>query len=146
MKTIMQTFCGDCLYAPMCKKSTVHTHNSDYGEIISQLENPEGYYMSICSEFEDKSQYIKLPCKVGDTVYVDTRTLLTYSRGIKEENLPAYFVGKVVSFRITEKKKLVKIRIQEKWLDNYYFVSFGKTVFLTREEAEKALREVKEND
>ena len=94
----------------------------------------------------DDGRLVELPCKVRDVVYVDTRILPTYSMGFKEENLPAYFVGEVVSFRITKKQKLVKIRIQEKWLDNYYFTSFGKTIFLTREEAEKALGEVKEND
>ena len=97
----------------------------------------------------DDGLLVELPCKVGDTVYVDAMALSIYLMDImdiKEENLPAYFVGEVVSFRITEKKKLVHIRIQEQWLDDFYFVSFGKTVFLTREEAEKALQEVKEND
>ena len=129
--------CKDCINFEWCKSQ--NSEKISYYDGLSCMENK-------CHGFKNTSQYIKLPCKVGDTVYVDTRTLLTYSRGIKEENLPAYFVVKVVSFRITEKKKLVKIRIQEKWLDNYCFVSFGKTVFLTREEAEKALKEVKEND
>ena len=132
--------CKECINFEWCKSQ--NSEKISYYDGLSCMENK-------CHGFKNKSQYIKLPCKVGDTVYVDTMALSIYLMDImdiKEENLPAYFVGEVVSFRITEKKKLVQIRIQEKWLDDFYFVSFGKTVFLTREEAEKALQEVKEND
>ena len=130
--------CKECINFECCKSQ--NSEKISYYDGLSCMENK-------CHGFKNTLQYIKLPCKVGDTVYVDTRTLPKdippYLVNIKEENLPAYFVGKVVSFRITEEKKIAKIRIQEKWLDDFYFVSFGKTVFLTREEAEKALGGIK---
>lgn len=134
--------CKECINFECCKSQ--NSEKISYYDGLSCMENK-------CHGFKNTLQYIKLPCKVGDTVYVDTRTLPKdippYLVNIKEENLPAYFVGKVVSFHITEKKKFVKIRIRnkntKKWFDGCYSISFGKTVFLTREEAEKALGGIK---
>ena len=140
MKTIMQTSCGDCLYAPMCKKSTVYTHNSDYGETISRLENPEGYYMSICSEFEDKSQYIKLPCKLGDRCYHVTKY-----RSISDCTVSAIHYGRPLKQKGSE---YIVLRSTNTGYvsDKLSFKDFQENVYFTREKAEKALKEVKEND
>ena len=111
------TNCMGCLYQPMCKESEKFTRDHEYSKVIGKLVDPETYVMSICDKFEDKSKYIKLPCKVGDTVYIN-----------------AWF-GKAVPHVV---KKIGSVYIQTD--------DFGKSVFLTREEAEKALKEVKEND
>lgn len=78
----------------------------------------------ICKEFKDRSKFIELPCKVGDVVYAVSKCN-----------------NKIFS------KKVVEILLKE---DNGYvytepcyfiFEDFGKIVFLTKEEAEKALKE-----
>lgn len=49
--------CKDCINYDWCKDQT---NNPDYYDGISYVENR-------CKGFKDNSQYIKLPCKVGDT-------------------------------------------------------------------------------
>lgn len=74
---------------------------------------------------------VELPCKVKDTVYIN-----------------AWF-GKAVPHVV---KKIGSVYIQtddarhQGGTADFYADDFGKSVFLTREEAEKALEEVKEND
>lgn len=68
------------------------------------------------------------PCKVGDTVYFDT-----YLRG-KNVGIQPHKVIKVNCVLMTEPSKGgIGAEISD-W-------DFGETVFLTREEAEKALKE-----
>ena len=90
-----------------------------------------------CESYKDKSRYIELPCKVGDTVY--------YFKG-------GYYLGdknrwKITPIKVTEFS--IKINRSGKVLPlsiiangtRYAISSIGKIVFLTREEAEKALKE-----
>ena len=80
---------------------------------------------------------VVLPCKVGDTVYMIER-IFDIDNGICDE----ICARKVIGHGGNNLNKL--------WLigsggicNAYIFVSeFGKTVFLTREEAEKALQEM----
>lgn len=82
-----------------------------------------------CGFYTDKSRYVELPCKMGQTVY-------SIAEGITQT-----FVGEV--YEITQRKNGIFFRFSRK---GYYSGSamadgFGKTVFLTKEEAEKALAE-----
>jgi DNA-binding Xre family transcriptional regulator len=82
---------------------------------------------------------ITLPCKVGDTVYVDTRTFMYGDR-----NGRRHAEGLVTSF-VFGHRNFIKFHIFSPYVKHYkvfkYPLSaFGKTVFLTREEAEAALR------
>ena len=81
-----------------------------------------------CSYFRDRSRFVELPCKAGDTVY-SVHGHPDY--GYKIEALQAQDVALICSSgELSYSKRL-----------NY----FGKTVFLTREEAEQALKEREEN-
>ena len=74
------------------------------------------------------------PCKGGDTVYFPMET--------NGECEPYVDVGTVFSIGIDERHTMwISVRYESGM--NYYHTSsgFGKTVFLTREEAEKALAE-----
>lgn len=74
------------------------------------------------------------PCKVGDTVYFPMET--------NGECEPYVDVGTVFAIGIDERHTMwISVRYESGM--NYYHTSngFGKTVFLTREEAEKALAE-----
>ena len=84
-----------------------------------------------CDYFQDKSDWAHLPCKVGDTIYFDT-----YRRG-ENIGVQPHKVAKVEVIVSTERQfGSVGAEIPD-W-------QFGKTVFLTREEAEKEL--VERND
>lgn len=114
-------------------------------------------------DLEEQGLLLKLPCKVGDTVYVDSSALPIEDMECYEdvENpIPQYFIGRVVSFRFA-KRNWMKISVKATWLfefvdeetgpdakyiDSEKSFSFplsaiGKTVFLTQEQAEEKLKE-----
>ena len=93
------------------------------------------------SEYEtadDEGRLVLLPCKVGDTVYTieDKYYEYLYHKGIQK--------GHVCKFEY-DKEWFAWIHIDgcNKDLQIAYKIrNFDKTVFLTREEAEKALKEM----
>jgi hypothetical protein len=76
-----------------------------------------------CPNFADKSQFVELPCKVGDTVY-------WYNMS-----------GEITEAVIVKNGFIAKIECGFEYDVGYDEI--GKTVFLTREEAEAALAERK---
>lgn len=81
-------------------------------------------------QLEEQGLLVRLPCKVGDDLYCivngEVKKLKVHSFGVPD-------------FEITD--------IEFKYIDGFKIVRFvgevGKTVFLTREEAEKKLEEMK---
>ena len=95
------------------------------------------FYANIdnCGMFKDKSKFIELPCKVGDKVwFIGTPCggCEYYNEIMKEE-----FIEKC--------RKCEKTEIIECKFDYDLIGEFGKTVFLTREAAEAALKEREQN-
>ncbi len=93
------------------------------------------------------------PCKVGNKVYVDGNTWSEYTC-IHYENefihSKFFVIGEIVSIVKTKKQLLMKIRVESANHSRYYHKRYtvnaiGKTVFFTKEEAEKALKEREEN-
>ena len=96
----------------------------------------KGYAVS-CDNFKDKSLFVELPCKVGDIVHrvsfvnknIETLKVEGFNR-----NLASW--------------KVHCTHLIHTWLGNkrehiyISFSQFGKTVFLTKEEAEKKLQEM----
>ena len=114
---------------------------------------------------DEQGRLIKLPCKVGDTVYADSTMLPIEDMECYEDienKIPSYFPGRVVSFRFA-KRNWMKIAVKAKWLhewiddetgpDSNYIEceknfaiplsGIGKTVFLTQSEAEAKLKELR---
>lgn len=110
---------------------------------------------------EEQGLLVRLPCKVGDSVYVDSAILpIEDMEGYEDigTKIPSYFQGRVASFRFA-KRNWVKIAVKAKWLYEWIddetgsesdyiecekkistpLSMIGKYVFLTREEAEKEL-------
>lgn len=83
---------------------------------------------------EEQGLLVKLPCKVGDTVYVPTRNFVSELRitlvSIDTNDMTMYF-GWLLNSGIYPN------------LDGFFGYELGKTVFLTHEEAEKKLEEMK---
>ena len=80
-----------------------------------------------CTAFEDKAEWVHLPCKAGDVVYCFAPCFDTHHR-------PRL---KVVEREIIRLKTTLTVSGLISDIDN-----IGKTVFLTREEAEKALKDM----
>lgn len=130
---------------------------ANYNKILTKLGEYE--------DLEEQGRLIKLPCKVGDTVYADSTMLPIEDMECYEDienKIPSYFPGRVVSFRFA-KRNWMKIAVKAKWLhewiddetgpDSNYIEceknfaiplsGIGKTVFLTKSEAEAKLKELK---
>ncbi len=116
-------------------------------------------------QLEEQGRLIKLPCKVGDTVYVDNTILPIEDMECYEDidnKIPLYFPARVVSFRFA-KRNWMKIAVKAKWLHEWIddetgpesdyieceknftilLSMIGKTVFLTKSEVEEKLKELR---
>lgn len=94
-----------------------------------------GEQVSVCKNFKDRSRFVELPCKVGDTVYVIEDIAGEWK--IIKDHIETIGIGYYADGVSLYQFDGIKI--------DGYFEDFGKTVFLTREEAEQALKE-REND
>ena len=115
---------------------------------------------------EEQGLLLRFPCKVGDTVYcwrtvVPTKyTNFGIERWLETDN--KIIPGRVVSIRVTKKGVFIKVALKGEcfvssmWggeditTDDYEYCNYslsagsiGKTVFLTKEEAEAALENMK---
>ena len=113
--------CKECIHCAVC-----------------DFDDDEIEYTALCSFFKDRSLFVELPCKVGDTLY----TIVTGNR-IRE-----WIVADISFFSYS----VVKIVITADSKDNNGtdHMRFGKhylnhSVFLSREAAEQALKEREEN-
>lgn len=116
-------------------------------------------------DLEEQGRLVILSCKVGDTVYVDNTILPIEDMECYEDidnKIPLYFPARVVSFRFA-KRNWMKIAVKAKWLHEWIddetgpesdyieceknftilLSMIGKTVFLTKPEAEAKLKELR---
>ena len=101
--------CKDCIHNEMC----YGTHTDD---------------SPTCCDFKDKSRFIELPCKVGDTVW--------YITGIGHNLIKSATVKQI----IIEKNGVISdLFVCNE--NNMFFENSFDIFYLTREEAEKALKE-----
>ena len=112
--------CKDCVHYDMCLET--FRKSKERGNYSNTTE--EEYFSNWfdCDFFLPKSRFVELPCEVGSTVYL-------LMGGFVEEMKLSHLV---MSFKPNEQHPLGYIND----LDD-----FGKTVFLSKDEAENALRE-----
>ena len=80
---------------------------------------------------------VVLPCSVNDTLYIaDEKANI-----IRVEKVRTFFIGHPAYKENMPRLKMIRTDCHDIPIDD-----FGKTVFLTREEAEKALKERVNND
>lgn len=94
------------------------------------------------------------PCKVGDTVYINPNawgglSFINYDHCFIYSK--HFLIAEVVSIIKTRKQNLVKLKVYNRTTctseyDRYSLSSIGKTVFLSKEEAEQALKEEQNHD
>ena len=97
-------------------------------------------------DLEEQGLLLRLPCKVGDTVWVITSPFNVFEGIEYNENLRDECYESFIS-SVTFYKNSVQYRINAKVTNHfisayYYEQDFGKTIFLTRAEAEQKLKEM----
>jgi hypothetical protein len=109
--------CKDCIHYERC--------DTIFDGLLSNRDNEP------CYQFDDKSRYIELPCKVGDTMYVKYRGVV---RSVK-----------VNAIRLDTKKNNHRICVwgtfhlyehySHEYKATFPFDSIGKSLFSTEAEA-----------
>lgn len=83
-------------------------------------------------DIEEQGRLLKLPCKVGDTVY-----------GISMGKIIKLAVNEISIFYM-KGEKIINVKCQnDDMFRNYIETEFGKTVFLTKSEAEAKLKKLR---
>jgi hypothetical protein len=101
-----------------------------------------------CVYFADRSRFVELPCKVGDTAWIVVRP---------KNGDDHFYTGIVTGVHVTDRKTIYKLPckrfnyivirfVQTDSLKHINFNEIGKTVFFTKEEAEQALKEREKNE
>lgn len=97
---------------------------------------------------EEQGLLLRLPCKVGDTVYVVTSPFnvfddIEYDENMKDEVYEAYVSS--VSFYKSGEQYRIYAKATNHFIGQYFQKrDFGKTVFLTKEEAKAKLKKMEE--
>ena len=112
--------CKDCVHVEVCKFKDLPAPLSD--SYIRESECIE----KRCGDFKDRSRFVELPCKLGDTVYYFNSAGEIYSQ--KVSGFIVNFVGILVDSDVMFDSHLM-----------------GDRFFSTREEAEAALKERENN-
>lgn len=98
------------------------------------------YKLQRYEDLEEQGRLITLPCKIGDTVYyINTHNRLSLFKNTVYEAKVARFVTTRYGTSI-----VIQIRNEYGCTELYSEDNYNKTVFLTKEEAEAALKEVDE--
>lgn len=97
-----------------------------YKEFLEHIQELAEYW-----KLEEQGLILRLPCKVGDTLYY------LYNEHILKDKV------ETIKIRETHNRDGIIITIKTVADDYFYIENFGKTVFLTQEEAEQALEKMK---
>ena len=118
--------CKDCVHADMCKYKDLPAPLSD--SYIRESECIE----KRCGDFKDRSRFVKLPCNLGDELCEIGRDYKIRKWIVTDISFSAYSSFNKTVIAAREKNGSKHLRFSERFL--------GKTVFLTIEEAEQALK------
>lgn len=111
--------CKDCLHYEACKGTYVNV--SEY-KSITDFDGEHYADIYHCPDFADKAELVHLPCKVGTPVFF-----------LRDQNIIETSVEKIIF-----KGKGCYIKLKCNAMYETSCQSIGKTVFFTREAAEKA--------
>lgn len=119
--------CKDCLHVKICQKT----------RIMNQTHN----YAIECNNFKDRYRFVELPCKVGDMVYMITEQMQKVGR--KKVTKTVIVECCVDNFRIGDAgyPSAALCDNENAWCYGVEPKMFGEIIFLSREEAEQALKE-----
>lgn len=116
--------CKDCLHVEACRMYVIGLA-AVRGVELDPAEVERVLVCDDCENFKDSSQFVELPCKVGDLIYI-----IKKARGLSVRG------AKVNSITITESGK-----IQVSCYRSSFIGLWSDDAFATKEEAEQALKE-----
>lgn len=105
--------CENCIHYEVCCKCDM------YGDCADN-----------CKSFKDKSLCVELPCKVGDTLYCAN----VHKKQINEFKVEYFELDKYANWFILD--------IDNEYISKFSFERIGELFYLTKEEAEKKLKEI----
>jgi len=128
--------CKDCVHVEVCC-SYLSTAYNKYKLATPDFELLKNIECDDCEHFKDRSRFVELPCRVGDKVYLD-------NLHIKYADVIGIYIdafGGVFDLRIYTNIQLANGFGYEYFISkDYTFEDIGKRIFLTKEEAEQALK------
>ena len=119
--------CKNCIHWKACRNTAYEYAGEDAASAYDE-DSCCKQFAEICENFADKSEWVHLPCKVGDIIYC-------FAPCFDADHRPRL---KVVEREIIRLRTTLTVSGLISDIDN-----IGKTVFLTREEAEKALKDMR---
>ena len=117
--------CKDCIHYKVCCQKHLH--------VVTGMDFVYRYKYNhierVCKDFKDRSRFVELPYKLGDSIYEPKRHQITEYQIVR---IVFYDFGLRMELRLM-KGLLFRVEIKQE--------DIGKVVFLTREAAEQALKE-----
>ena len=120
--------------------------------IIKQDSGDEGNYkaadkLATYEDLEEQGLLVRFPCKIGDTVWVVTSSINVFDYdeydGDAEYEVYESFLSSV-SYYASGEQFRIYAKVTNSFIAAYFReCDFGKSIFFTREEAEKKLEEMK---
>lgn len=108
--------------------------SENYKQIAEYLEELKSY-----KDLEEQGLFVRLPCKVGTEVFVIFPGINHYAKcQIKKMEIKPNIFEKICYF--------IEPVVRRGQYLKYFNNEFGETIFLTKEEAEKKLEELKKNN
>lgn len=123
----------------ICEEYCPHMNEDNCSCLQAVLEKLGEY-----EDAEEQGLLLRLPCKVGDTVYHESQ-YATVHKGVQAYQITNIMISQNKKGKWTKKYRAMMLlngRIVDLQL-NFSFDDLGKTVFLTKEAAEQALAEMK---
>ena len=110
-------------------------HKSDVLALLSSLDLnliDYGLYIQLLDMVDNMPPVnaVELPCKIGDEIYGPCRCGRVHAQTVK-------------GFTVSDHVEMINCEMINRETKNYSVREIGNTAFLTREEAEKALEEMK---
>lgn len=130
--------CAECVHVEVCTnfaKMILDAFDVSEDDAQCLLKKCTGD-ATVCNDFADRSRFVELPCKVGDTVYVVEN--IAGEKKIIQDSVETIGIGYYAEG--------IEIYQFDGIKTDGYFSDFGKTVFLTKEAAEQALKEREEDE
>lgn len=132
MKKLAIDKCQRCLHFAVCGKYDYEQDKKD------------------CIDFADEKKFIDFTKYIGKKVFIDRDTFEYLYAYYDHKFIGSKFflIGEIVSIIRTKKQLLLKIRVSNSIHTRYHHQRYpisaiGKTIFLTKAEAEAKLRELK---
>lgn len=136
--TVLIRECGDILCKNICENIEYNCSKCELEKVLEKLATYE--------DLEEQGLLVRLPCKVGDTVWVVTSPINVFGYdeydGDAEYEVYESFLSSV-SYYASGEQFRIYAKVTNSFIAAYFReCDFGESIFLTREDAEKKLEEL----